>query len=74
MRLYIFHHTQDCQDYNEHEVFLDLAAARARFAEVRQSIGDDVSDVYNEDEDEFYFETKYTQEKLYITEHDIDNH
>lgn len=73
MKVFIFHHTQDLQDYNEHDVFATLDEARIKFAEVINIIHRDenITEVYNDVEDEFYFATKDSQEKLYITEHEI---
>ena len=73
MKVFVFHHTQDLQDYNEHEVFATLDDARKKFSEIINIIHRDenITEVYNDQEDEFYFETKYGSQKLYITEHEI---
>lgn len=73
MKVFIFHHTQDLQDYNEHEVFATLDEAQTAFNEARDFIKKEASifEIYNDGEDEFYFDTSNGQEKLYITEHEI---
>lgn len=73
MKVFIFHHTQDCQDYNEHEVFATIEGAQVAFDYAYADIINRgiVTTVYTEDENTFYFETRDGQEKLYITEHEL---
>lgn len=73
MKVFIFHHTQDCQDYNEHEVFITRQDAvdlfKKKFLKIIESAN--IVNVYTNERHEFYFETNEGQEKLYITEHEL---
>lgn len=73
MKVFIFHHTQDLQDYNEHDVFITKQEAvdlfKKKFLKIIESAN--IVEVYTNEKYNFYFETRDGQEKLYITEHEI---
>ena len=71
--LFIVHHTQDCQDYNEHSPVTTEKEADELFVSLvtKAKSLEEIVKVYKETEDEFYFETKNTQQKIYVTKHEL---
>lgn len=71
--LYIVHHTFDCQDYNGHVLLKSEQEADNLFQDLvfEAKLVEIISEIYNETEDEFYFETSDSQQKIYITVHEL---
>lgn len=67
--MYLVSHTQDCQQYNEHELIADKKVAEERFKKMVTDFkaANVIAEIHSENEHEFYCMTKDTQDRIYIT-------
>jgi len=71
--LFIVHYTHDLQGYNEHYVYLNYEDAKSMYDSMLEDIHkkDTINEVYEENENEFYYEHSDGYSRLYIEEHKI---
>ena len=71
--IYILHEAHSLCDYNDHEVFTDLATAKKFFELTKADIEkrNDIEEIYFEEDDEFYVQVDGDSIRLYITTHEI---
>lgn len=71
MIVYTLNLTDTCQQYNQHEVHHSEEAVKRAFEEAKDNIhrGGDISEVYDENESEFYWEHSEGSARLYWDKH-----
>ena len=71
--IYVLHEAHSLCDYNDHEVFTDLATAQKLFDLTKADIEQrgDIEEVYCDEDQEFYVLIDGDSIRLYSTTHEI---
>ena len=73
MKIYILHETHSLCDYNDHEAFTTYEAAKKLFEETKVSVEarEQITEVYCNEDEEYYVQVDGDSIRIYITEHTI---
>ena len=73
MKIYILHETHSLCDYNDHEVFTTYEAAKKLLEETKVSVEarEQITEVYCNEDEEYYVQVDGDSIRIYITEHTI---
>jgi hypothetical protein len=73
MKIYILHETHSLCDYNDHEAFTTYEAAKKLFEETKVSVEarEQITEVYYNEDEEYYVQVDGDSIRIYITEHTI---
>jgi hypothetical protein len=73
MKIYILHETHSLCDYNDHEVFTTYEDAKKLLEETKVSVQarEQITEVYYNEDEEYYVQVDGDSIRIYITEHTI---